>query len=92
MNAVQKIIKACDRINEWIGSYIVAPVVFLFILIIFFNVILRYIFHTSFVFMAELEWHLFSFIFLMGAGFALLYDAHVRVDVFYSIMDRKNRP
>lgn len=91
MKAVKKAIKVCDRINEWIGSYIVAPVVFLFILIIFFNVILRYIFHTSFVFMAELEWHLFSFIFLMGAGFALLYDAHVRVDVFYSIMDRKKQ-
>ncbi len=89
MNVVQKTIKTCDRINEWTGSFIVAPAVFLFILIIFSNVIMRYVFNTSFVFMAELEWHVFAFIFLMGAGYTLLHDGHVRVDIFYSAMDRK---
>jgi TRAP-type mannitol/chloroaromatic compound transport system permease small subunit len=63
----------------------------LFILIIFSNVIMRYVFNTSFVFMAELEWHVFAFIFLMGAGFTLLHDGHVRVDIFYSAMDRKKQ-
>jgi TRAP-type mannitol/chloroaromatic compound transport system permease small subunit len=41
--------------------------------------------------MAELEWHIFAFIFLMGAGFTLLHDGHVRVDIFYSILDRKKQ-
>jgi TRAP-type mannitol/chloroaromatic compound transport system permease small subunit len=91
MNVVQKTIKTCDRINEWTGSFIVAPAVFLFILIIFSNVIMRYVFNTSFVFMAELEWHVFAFIFLMGAGYTLLHDGHVRVDIFYSAMDRKKQ-
>jgi len=91
MNAIQKIIKICDRVNEWIGSFIVAPAVLLFILIIFSNVIMRYVFNTSFVFMAELEWHVFAFIFLMGAGFTLLHDGHVRVDILYSTMDRKKQ-
>ena len=31
----------------------------------------------------ELQWYLFSIIFLMGAGYAMRHDAHVRVDVFY---------
>ena len=91
MKGVQKTIKACDTINEWIGSFIVAPAVFLFIFVIFSNVVMRYIFNTSFVLMAELEWHLFAFIFLMGAGFTLLHDGHVRVDIFYSAMDRKKK-
>ena len=91
MTSIKQVVIICDRINEWIGSFIVAPAVFLFILIIFSNVIMRYVFNTSFVFMAELEWHVFAFIFLMGAGFTLLHDGHVRVDIFYSNMDRKKQ-
>ncbi len=91
MATLKKTILFCDKINEWIGSVFVTSAVFLFILVIFSNVIMRYVFNTSFVFMAELEWHIFSFIFLMGAGFTLLHDGHVRVDIFYSLMDRKRQ-
>ncbi len=91
MKSIKQIVRICDSINEWVGSFIVAPAVFLFILIIFSNVIMRYVFNTSFVFMAELEWHVFAFIFLIGAGFTLLHDGHVRVDIFYSAMDRKKQ-
>lgn len=91
MEFLRKIVTATDKINEWIGSYLVSAAVFLFIGIIFSNVVLRYLFNTSFVFMAELEWHVFAFIFLMGAGFTLLHDRHVRVDIFYSNMDTKKK-
>ena len=85
MEIVKKAVILGDKVNEWIGSFLVAPAVILFILIIFSNVVMRYVFNTSFVFMAELEWHVFAFIFLMGAGYTLLHDGHVRVDIFYSI-------
>ena len=88
---LKKIIKICDTVNEWIGSYLVCGIVFSFVAIIFGNVILRYVFNTSFVFMAELEWHLFAMIFLLGAGYTLLHDRHVRVDIFYSTMSRKKQ-
>lgn len=91
MEKLKKAVSACDKLNEWIGSVVVCTAVFLFISVIFSNVVLRYVFNTSFVFMAELEWHLFAFIFLMGAGFTLLYDGHVRVDIFYAMMDRKKQ-
>ncbi len=91
MNFFKKVIRACDRLNDWIGSYVVTTAVLIFILVIFSNVIMRYVFNTSFVFMAELEWHIFAFIFLLGAGFTLLHDGHVRVDIFYSMMDRKKQ-
>lgn len=91
MEFFKKIVAFCDAVNEWIGSYLVSAAVFLFIAIIFSNVVLRYVFNTSFVFAAELEWHLFGFIFLMGAGYTLLHDNHVRVDIFYSLMDTKKK-
>ena len=31
----------------------------------------------------ELQWYLFSLVFLLGAGYALRTGAHVRVDIFY---------
>ena len=91
MEFCRKIVNFCDRINEWIGSYLVAAVVFLFVGTIFSNVVMRYVFNTSSVFMAELEWHLFAFMFLAGAGYTLLHDRHVRVDIFYSLMTPKMR-
>ncbi|MAF97070.1 MAG: C4-dicarboxylate ABC transporter [Micavibrio sp.] len=33
--------------------------------------------------MQELEWHWFSIVFLLGMGYTLKEDGHVRVDVFY---------
>jgi TRAP-type mannitol/chloroaromatic compound transport system permease small subunit len=91
MDFLQKIVGFCDGLNQWIGSRLVSAAVFIFIAIIFSNVVLRYVFNTSFVFMAELEWHFFAFIFLMGAGYTLLHDKHVRVDIFYSLMGSKQR-
>lgn len=91
MKVLKGIVTFCDKLNEWIGSYLVSAAVFLFIAIIFSNVVMRYVFNTSFVFMAEVEWHLFAFIFMMGAGYTLLYDRHVRVDIFYSVIDAKKR-
>jgi TRAP-type mannitol/chloroaromatic compound transport system permease small subunit len=50
---------------------------------------MRYLFKTSFVFVQEMEWHLFAFIFLMGAGYTLLKDGHVRVDIIYQRLSPK---
>lgn len=47
------------------------------------DVTMRYAFNTGFVLVQELEWHLFAVIFLCAAGFTLLKDGHVRVDIFY---------
>ncbi len=91
MKFIRQFTRICDAVNEWIGSYLVTSAVFFFILLIFANVILRYVFNTSFVFLSELEWHVFAFIFLIGAGFTLLHDGHVRVDIFYSLLNRKKQ-
>ena len=71
-----------DALNEWVGRG-VAWVTLLMVLVVFVDVVMRYLFNTSFVFTQEMEWHLFGFVFLMGAGYTLLHDGHVRVDIFY---------
>ena len=37
----------------------------------------------------ELQWYLFSLVFLLGAAYALKEDAHVRVDVLYGRLRRR---
>jgi TRAP-type mannitol/chloroaromatic compound transport system permease small subunit len=88
MNAIQHFTKWIDVMNEWIGQ-VVAWVTLSLVVVVFVDVVMRYLFNTSFVFTQELEWHLFAFIFLMGAGYTLLHDGHVRVDIIYQQMTPK---
>ena len=52
---------------------------------------IRYFFNASQPWIVELEWHLFSLIFLLGAGFAFKHDRHVRVDLFYANFSEKDK-
>lgn len=42
-------------------------------------------------FWLELQWYLFSLIFLLGGAYALHHNSHVRVDVFYSRFTPRGR-
>lgn len=82
MKILNQITKGIDTLNEWVGRG-VSWVTLGLVLVVFIDVVMRYLFRTSFVFTQELEWHLFAFIFLIGAGYTLLHDGHVRVDIIY---------
>ena len=41
--------------------------------------------------MQELEWHWFSIMFLLGLGYTLRENGHVRVDIFYEQFKRKTQ-
>jgi TRAP-type mannitol/chloroaromatic compound transport system permease small subunit len=90
MNAIKWLSRFIDNINEWVGRG-VAWVTLALVLVIFSDVVMRYLFNTSFVFTQELEWHLFGFIFLIGAGYTLLHDGHVRVDIIYQRQGYRGR-
>ncbi len=81
---------AIDRSNEAVGR-MVSWISLLLVLVVFVDVVMRYLFKTSFVFTQELEWHLFAFIFLIGAGYTLLHDGHVRVDIIYQRLGVKGK-
>jgi TRAP-type mannitol/chloroaromatic compound transport system permease small subunit len=91
MNVLKNVACWIDAINEWIGKAVVAWVTLGLVLVVFVDVVMRYLFNTSYVFTQELEWHLFGFIFLIGAGYTLLHDGHVRVDIIYQRYGTKGR-
>ncbi|NNF98976.1 MAG: TRAP transporter small permease subunit [Desulfobacteraceae bacterium] len=90
MKILVAISRTIDHINEWVGRG-VAWITGLVVMVVFIDVVMRYAFNMSFVFTQELEWHLFAFIFLMGAGYTLLKDGHVRVDIIYQRLNPKAR-
>ena len=90
MNVLKTFSRWIDILNEWVGRG-VAWVTLALVLVIFVDVVMRYLFNTSFVFTQELEWHLFGFIFLIGAGYTLLHDGHVRVDIIYQRLGLKGQ-
>lgn len=55
----------------------------LLIVLVVADVLLRWFFSLTAAWVIELEWHLFSLIFLLGIPYALQQDRHVRVDLFY---------
>jgi TRAP-type mannitol/chloroaromatic compound transport system permease small subunit len=87
---LQGLCRWIDNLNAWVG-WVVAWVTLGLVLVVFTDVVMRYVFRTSFVFTQELEWHLFAFIFLIGGGYTLLQDGHVRVDIIYQKLGFKAR-
>jgi TRAP-type mannitol/chloroaromatic compound transport system permease small subunit len=61
------------------------------VVLIFADVVLRYLFSSTSAWVMELEWHLFSLIFLLCAGYTLKNDQHVRVDLFYARLTRRGK-
>ncbi len=88
MHALKRLANGIDKINEYVGRF-VSWITTLLVVVVFADVVMRYLFNMSFVFTQELEWHLFGFIFLMGAGYTLLHNGHVRVDIIYQRLGPK---
>ena len=64
---------------------------FLLVILVSTDVFLRYIFNFSSASIYELEWQIFALIFLLGSVYTLYKDEHVRVDVFYNRLSKKNQ-
>ena len=90
IKVLQGVSSTISGINFWVGR-VASWLTLLAVIVVFANVVLRYGFHYSNVFMQELEWHLFAMIFLLGAGYTLMKDGHVRVDIFYQRFSPKIR-
>lgn len=90
MEFLRRICRGVDAINDRVGRA-VSWATALLVLVTFVDVVMRYFFNTSYVFTQELEWHVFAFIFLMGAGYTLKVDGHVRVEVFYGRLPDKGK-
>ncbi|MBX2822170.1 MAG: TRAP transporter small permease subunit [Rhodothermaceae bacterium] len=84
-----------DRMNErvGIGIYWLSLIM---VLIGAYNAIARYFdrftgWGMSSNMYIELQWYLFSLLFLLGAAYTLKHNSHVRVDVFYGKLSAKGK-
>lgn len=72
-----------DMINRRIGLA-VRWLALVMVVLQFSIVLLRYVFGVSFIFLDEGVLYMHCAVFMLGAGYTLLLDQHVRVDIFYS--------
>ena len=82
MSALNKTIATIDAINTAIGKTAMWLAIIM-ALVQFTVVIMRYVFSIGFISVQESIWYMHGMLFMMGAGYTLLNDGHVRVDVFY---------
>jgi len=82
---MNKIASLIDRTNMILGKAMGWLMLGL-VLLVTADVIARYLFNTGAVLVQELEWWMFSIIFLTCGGYTFLYEEHVRVDILYSRM------
>ena len=80
---LRRLARKIDLVQEHIGRAM-SWVMLAMVLVTFGDVVLRYAFNRSAVWTQELEWHLFAVCYLLAAGYTMLYDEHVRVDIVYS--------
>lgn len=75
INAIENFIDLTGRMVSWL--------ILAMVILICYDVAMRYLFNYGSVALQELEWHLFALVFLLGGAYTLRHDAHVRVDIFY---------
>lgn len=81
---------AICRSNERLGS-LLAFLVWLTAIVCATVVVLRYVFHISFAWMQELYVWAHAIVFMLGVAYAMLHNAHVRVDILYARWSLRTR-
>ena len=83
MTSIQGLARAIDRLNETIGVSVAWLALFL-VLVEFTVVLMRYVFGVGAVKMQESIVYMHATLFMVGAGYTLLHNGHVRCDIFYA--------
>ena len=79
-----------DALNERIGR-LAYWLILLAVLVSSGNATMRYTFNMSSNAWLEIQWYLFSAVFLFCAGYTLLHNQHVRIDVLTSHLSKRAR-
>ena len=90
MRFLKAYIRAIDVLTERTGRA-VSWLALLLVLVVIYDVFTRYALSSSSVAVQELEWHIFSLLFLLSAAYTLKHNKHVRVDVLYVRLTEKQR-
>ena len=90
MKALLAFSRAVDRMTERLGRIAIWGVL-IAVLVSAANATVRYAFNASSNAWLEIQWYLFSAIFLLCAGYTLLHNEHVRIDVISGRLSRRTR-
>ena len=95
MKWMLRMAQGVDRLNERVGR-LTGWLALLMVLLGAYNTVARYLGRwlggsLSSNAYIELQWYLFSLVFLLGAAHAFRVGAHVRVDLFYSRLSDRGR-
>ncbi len=80
---MRRFLSIVDGISEWTALPL-SLLVMLMMLILLFEVLMRYVFHSPTIWGHETAQHLFAAYAVLGGAYLLLHQGHVRVDVFYA--------
>lgn len=90
MQALLKLSRGIDSFTRWTGKRL-AWLILVAVVISAVNAIVRKMFDSSSNSWLELQWVLFSMVFLLCAPWTLLDNEHIRIDIFNSMMPKKAR-
>ena len=88
MNALLSFSRLVDALSNRVGR-LIYWLILIAVLVSAGNAIVRYAFNLSSNAWLEVQWYLFSAVFLFGAGYALLHNQHVRIDVVSGLLSKK---
>lgn len=85
---MEQLANALDRVSRAVGAvtiwFALAMVLLQFVI-----VLLRYVFGYSSIFLNEGVLYLHASVFMLGAGYTLMVNGHVRVDIYYAKASRQ---
>jgi TRAP-type mannitol/chloroaromatic compound transport system permease small subunit len=84
-----KLSRLIDSLNEWIGK-VIMWLILAAVLISAGNAIVRKAFNVGSNALLEIQWYLFAAVFMMGVGYVMLKNAHVRIDFISTRLSKRS--
>lgn len=82
--------RAVDRLIGWFGEF--ASLLWtVLVMVIVFQVVLRYVFGLGSIMLEEVQWHLYAVGFLLGLAFTEVHERNVRIDVLAEGWSQRTR-
>lgn len=87
---VRRLGTVIDKLNSWVAKFF-SYVVIVMMVTISYEVMARYLFNAPTDWSGEINQYLLCTMSMLGGGYALLVDQHVRVDIIYRYFSLKQR-
>jgi TRAP-type mannitol/chloroaromatic compound transport system permease small subunit len=90
VSAFLQLSRLIDGLNERVGRY-VSWLILAAVLISAVNAVVRKVFNTSSNAYLEIQWYLFAAVFLLAAGYTMLRQEHVRIDIILGKFSKRTQ-